>query len=155
MEFRKIGENELDSLVSMRISYLREDFSDTSDEQFDRIAKNLPTYFENHINKDLFAFGAFDDNKIVSVALLLVIEKPCNPRFISGKTGEVFNVYTLSEYRRQGLAMNTLQLLMEYAEELNLDIVNLKATKDGYPLYKKCGFVKDKLSCIPMRYSFE
>lgn len=155
MEFRRIDKNELDSLVAMRILYLREDFSDTSDEQFDRIAKNLPTYFENHINKDLFAFGAFDDNKIVSVALLLVIEKPCNPRFISGKTGEVFNVYTLSEYRRQGLAMNTLQLLMEYAKEIKLDLVELKATKDGYPLYKKYGFAEDKLSCIPMRYSFE
>lgn len=155
MEFRRIGKDEIDLLVKMRVLYLREDFRNTPDEKFARIAENLPAFFERHIETDLFAFGAFENSEIVSVALLLVVEKPCNPRFITGKTGEIFNVYTLPEYRRQGISINLMKLFMDYAKEINLDFVELKATKDGYPLYKKLGFVEDKLSCVPMKYCFD
>lgn len=144
MEFRRICKNETDSLVKMRLLYLREDFCDASDEQFAKIAENLPAYFEKHIDTDLFAFGAFDNGEIVSSALLLVVEKPCNPRFITGKTGDIFNVYTLPEYRRQGIAMKLMKLLMDCAKEIDLDFVELKATKDGCHLYKRLGFVEER-----------
>ncbi len=155
MEFRRLGKNEIVSLVKMRILYLREDFKETTDEQFENIEKNLYSYFEKHIDSDLFAFGAMENDKIISVALLLIIEKPCNPRFITGKTGEVFSVYTLPEYRRQGIAMKVMKMLMQFAEDNTLDIVNLKATQDGFPLYKKLGFIEDSLCCMPMKYTFE
>lgn len=155
MEFRRLGKNEIDSLVKMRIMYLREDFKEATEKQFAEIEENLYSYFEKHIDKDLFAFGAMENDKIISAALLLIVEKPCNPRFITGKTGEVFSVYTLPEYRRQGIAMNVMKMLMRFSQEKNLDIVNLKATQDGYPLYKKLGFVEDSLCCVPMKYIFD
>lgn len=103
----------------------------------------------------MFAFGAFDHEKLVSIALLLIVEKPCNPRFVNGKTGDVLNVYTLPEYRRQGIATKAIKMLMAFAKKNKLDFVELKATKDGYALYKKIGFITDPAGYIPMKYSFE
>lgn len=154
MEYRLITTNEIDDLVEMRIKYLKEDFKYVSEESFNVVRNNLPEYFKSHINKDLFAFGAFCGGKIISTAILLIIEKPCNPRFINGRTGEVFNVYTLDEYRRQGAAYNLLKMLMEFAEECKLDLIELKAAKDGYPLYKRLGFYESNADYIPMKFNF-
>ncbi len=153
MEYRLITKNEIDDLVDMRIKYLQEDFKFTSNECFNEVRKNLPEYFENHLNKDLFAFGAFCGTKMISAAMLLIIEKPCNPCFIKGRVGEVFNVYTLEEYRRKGAAYNLLKNLLEFAKKRNLDLIELKATNDGYPLYKKLGFYEADTDYIPMKIS--
>lgn len=154
MEFCRLGKNDINSLVKMRIMYLREDFTESTDEQFTEIEKNLYSYFEKHLNNDLFAFGAMENDNIISTALLLIIEKPCNPRFITGKTGEVFSVYTLPEYRRQGNAMKIMEMLLNFSKEINLDIINLKATHDGLPMYKKIGFIEDNSNCTSMKYIF-
>lgn len=44
MTFRRVHKNESNLLVDMRIMYLCEDFKDTSNDQFDQIAENLPSY---------------------------------------------------------------------------------------------------------------
>lgn len=103
--------------------------------------KSLPLYFEKHLNQDCFGFVARDGKTIAAVALLQVIEKPANPHFINGLIGEVLSVYTRPEYRRQGLCLNLMKLLIEGAKEKGLDKIQLKTTEDGYLVYKKAGFV--------------
>ncbi len=71
MKYRVINKDRINDLVDMRLKYLREDFQSTSEESFNLVRDNLPKYFENHLNTDLFAFGAFCDDKIVSTAFLL------------------------------------------------------------------------------------
>lgn len=154
MEYHIINKDRINDLVDMRLKYLREDFQSTSEESFDLVRKNLPKYFENHLNRDLFAFGAFCSDKIISTAFLLIIEKPCNPRFTTGRTGEIFSVYTLEDYRRQGIAYDLLKMLMEFAEKTRLDLVELKATKEGYSLYKKLGFYENYNDYVPMKFNF-
>lgn len=154
MEYCIINKDRINDLVDMRLKYLREDFQSTSEESFDLVRKNLPEYFENHLNKDLFAFGAFCGDKIISTAFLLIIEKPCNPRFTTGRIGEIFSVYTLEDYRRQGIAYDLLKMLMEFAEKQHLDLVELKATKEGYSLYKKLGFYENYNDYVPMKFNF-
>lgn len=149
-----INKDRINDLVDMRLKYLREDFQSTSEESFNLVRNNLPKYFENHLNRDLFAFGAFCGDKIVSTVFLLIIEKPCNPRFTTGRIGEIFSVYTLEEYRRQGAAYNLLKMLMEFAKNHRLDLIELKATKEGYSLYKKLGFSENTANYVPMRFNF-
>lgn len=50
------------------------------------------------------------------------------------------NVYTKSEYRRQGLAGKLLKMMLADSEKMGLDFVELKATDSGYNLYKSIGF---------------
>ena len=81
-----------------------------------------------------------DDGSIVSLALMLVSEKPPNPRFPHGRIGTVFNVFTVPEHRRRGLARQVMGALVEDARLRGLDLVELNATDDGYDLYKSLGF---------------
>lgn len=52
------------------------------------------------------------------------------------------NMYTAPEYRRQGIAYQTLNLLVEAAKAKEITQIALEATNMGRPLYEKYGFMK-------------
>ena len=54
----------------------------------------------------------------------------------------IMNMYTKPEYRRKGIANNTLKLLVEDARCRGINAISLEATRMGRPLYEKFGFVK-------------
>ncbi|MEE0349236.1 MAG: GNAT family N-acetyltransferase, partial [Lachnospiraceae bacterium] len=60
----------------------------------------------------------------------------------SGKIAYIMNMYTAPEYRRQGIAFHTLDLLVKAAKERGISQIALEATDMGRPLYEKYGFVK-------------
>lgn len=144
---------DLDSIVQMRMNYIYEDYKTISQDDKQLILKQLPEYFIKHLGKDVFAFIAKNNDKIVSMALLVVMEKPANMSFKTGLVGEVLSVITLEQYRRQGIATNVLKSLIDFAKNKKLNYVKLSASEDGYPLYKKLGFKeKEKSKFTEMKY---
>ena len=152
MEVAMATMKDIEQLVEMRIAYLKEDKKDMSEEQLMTIIGQLPTFFKNHLGNDLLGFIVNSGQEILSTALLLIIHKPANPSFPTGKIGEVLNVYTRPEYRHQGMARKIMKNLIEYAKEQQLDYVELSATEDGYPLYKALGFKDVHSDYHPMKY---
>ena len=139
----KAGINDIDALVKMRLEYLIEDNGNLNDSEVIEIKRELPDYFKKHISNDLFIFAVREEQTIVACAFLLVIEKPMSPAFIKGKTGTVLNVYTCPDYRHKGYARLIMETLLEEAKKLQLSVVDLKSTDDGYYLYKSVGFADD------------
>ncbi len=60
----------------------------------------------------------------------------------SGNKAYIMNMYTASEYRRQGITLHTLDLLVSDAKQQGVSQIALEATDMGRPLYAKYGFVK-------------
>ena len=146
---------DLDQLVRLRLAYLTEDFGTLTDEQSLEVRTELPAYFQHHLQHDLLAFVARDDldedERIVSCAWLLLVPKPSSPRFPRGRTGVLFNVYTDPAHRRRGLARRVMGALIEEAYRRQLDVLELNATDDGYPLYRSLGFTDDSSTHRAMR----
>lgn len=140
MIFEKASIEYCEQLVKLRILYLTEDHGTLSSEDTKRISDSLPDYYKKHLNKDLFVYICRNENEIVSCCFLLVTEKPANPDFINGKTGTVLNVYTKPEHRKKGYARKLIESMLADAKTMELDYVELKATEDGYSLYKDVGF---------------
>ncbi len=143
--FEKAGINDLNSLVELRIEYLTEDYQDISESQIIQISERLPSYYHNHLNKDLFVYVCREKEKIIGCCFLYIMEKTPNPTFVNGITGTVLNVYTRPEYRKKGIAGKLIKLLLSDSAKMGLDFVELKATDAGYNLYKSIGF-KDVIS---------
>ena len=106
--------------------------------------KQLPGYFERELGKKLIAFVARAEGRLVATAYLLIIEKPANPSFLNGLDSEVLSVYTEEGYRGRGICTNLMKNMIDYAREHKISRIDLMATKDGYPVYKKLGF-EDKV----------
>lgn len=122
--------------------YLREDRGSLTEAEEAVLNRSLPDYFRRNIGTMFFAYIAEVSGKAVSTAYLAVSEKPANPAFITGKIGTVLNVYTHPAYRRKGYATKVLERLIEKAKEQNLSKIELSATTDGKPVYKKLGFIE-------------
>lgn len=142
VEFLIADKSEIPELVRMRIAYVLEDFENVSEEQIAEMKKRLPDYFERKLGSELIAFVAKDGSRIVGTALLHIAEIPANPRVMSGLCGEVLNVLTEKEYRGQGICSKLMGMLVEYGKSHDLARIDLSATDDGYPVYKKVGFVE-------------
>jgi len=140
MHFEKAVLSDIPALTDLRIAYLQEDLGAIAEDALHSIRAALPVYFEKHLNNDLMAFVAREGGTIISCAFLLIVEKPMSPAFITGKTATVMNVYTMPEHRHKGYARKLMTLLLEDAKALDVSIVELKATEDGYPLYRSLGF---------------
>lgn len=140
MIFDKATIEDIGVLTDLRIAYLNEDLGVISNENLELMQASLPSYYEKHLNKDLMAYVARDEMDIVSCAFLLIVEKPMSPSFITGKIGTVLNVYTKPDYRKKGYAKKLITTMLEDAKAEGLSIIELKATEDGYSLYKSVGF---------------
>lgn len=140
MIFDKATIEDIGVLTDLRIAYLNEDLGVISNENLELMQVSLPSYYEKHLNKDLMAYVARNEMDIVSCAFLLIVEKPMSPSFITGKTGTVLNVYTKPDYRKKGYAKKLITTMLEDAKAEGLSIIELKATEDGYSLYKSVGF---------------
>ena len=151
--FGQASLNDVSELVRLRIGYLTADFGALDPVQEEALWRELPAYFELHLDFDLLAFVARDDDsgQIVCCAWLLLVTKPPSPRFPRGQTGTLFNVYTVPEHRRRGLAREVMLRLIDAARDLDLDVLELHATEDGYPLYRGLGFEDDSSSHVAMR----
>ncbi len=144
--------NDINDLVILRIEYLLSDYKVIEEDKLTIIKNNLPNYFMEHLNKDLFAYVCKNNNEIIGCVFLYVSYKPSNPSFINGRTGTVMNAYIKEEYRKQGIGKKLIESIINKGKELNLDYIDLQATEDGYNLYKKIGFVDTSSKYRYMKY---
>lgn len=152
MNVDKAAMRDATALTDMRLQYLREDMGGLDAEAEAALKRALPGYFRAHLGRDLYAYVIREGRSIVSCALLLIVEKPMSPAFPNGKTGIVLNVYTRPSHRRRGFAGRIMAALTDAARAMDLSVVELKATQEGYPLYRKAGFHDDPSKYRPMRW---
>ena len=155
MKLRKADIKDINQLVEMRIGYLKEDYGTLSEEQIGGISEQLPSYFKSHLNKDLYVYVAECNGEIISTVFMLVVEKPANPSFLTGKIGTFLNVYTKENFRKKGIANSLVETALKDAEKLSLSYVDLQATKDGYSLYLKNNFKEQKSEYTYMKYNIQ
>ena len=152
MRAEKAGFADVDELTALRLDYLTEDNGSLEHRDAETIRNSLPGYIHEHLNKDLIVYVIREDGIIVSCAFLLIIMKPMSPAFINGKTATVLNVYTRPAYRRRGYARMIMNTMIADAEEQNIDVIELKATEDGYDLYRSVGFDDDRTKYHLMKW---
>ena len=109
LEYSRATQQDSKELAQRRLDYLREDLGTLAPEEEQTLTANLPRYFSEHLEKNLFAFVAKDSGRIVATALLVLVEKPCSPSFPRGRIGEVLSVYTMPQYRRKGIAAELMK----------------------------------------------
>jgi ribosomal protein S18 acetylase RimI-like enzyme len=58
----------------------------------------------------------------------------------SGASAGIYYVSTRPDFRRRGLGMSIMKIMMSRSRTAGYDKVTLLATPSGYPLYRRCGF---------------
>ena len=72
---------------------------------------------------------------------LIVIPWPPGPMTMDPRCGFVFNVYTSTAHRKQGLARRLMDAMHDYCRSEGIERVVLNASTFGKPLYDAMGYV--------------
>lgn len=142
-EYRKASIKDLDLLVKTRIEVLRAANKLSMDTDMSGVEAESYKYYESAFeNGSHTAYLVFDNDKVIGagdISYYTVMPTYHNP---SGKKAYVMNMYTNPDYRRKGIAMKTLDLLVSDARNRGVNCISLEATDMGRPLYEKYGFVQ-------------
>lgn len=144
---RQIEKEDWKQLIDLRIAFLKELGHSVN---YDACHAQMNTYLTDHLNQSVTVLGAFDGAKMVGCAYLLFQDRPYHDSFAHGKIGEVVNVYTLPDYRRQGIAGQMMDAIIAIAKERGLDQLRLNASQAGRGVYEQKGFVDNPPKDPPM-----
>lgn len=140
IQYRKLTKKEIDTFIEMRICQLREE---GSKENID-LKPALKDYYNRHMADGTFvSWLAVDGNKIVGTSGMSFIEKPPYFSCPNGKIGILSSMFTVNEYRRQGIAKELLTRVVSEAKEYGCGCIQITASDMGVLLYTDFGFVKN------------
>ena len=140
VEFRRATREDVAAFAAIRVEFLT---LIRTIEDADEFYRHTLDYLYAHIDQDdLLIYLAVDQGKIVSTCMACLFQTAPLPSCITGRSAELLNVYTLSDYRRMGLAETLIRLLIEALQQRGVEKVLLDYTDDGLPLYEKLGFTR-------------
>ena len=148
LNYRRLTEADLEVFIEMRIHQLREE---GATEEMD-LKPALRDYYHRHMADGTFvSWIAVDGERIVGTSGMSFVEKPPYFGCPSGKVGLLSSMFTLEEYRRQGIAKALLTKVMQEAKEYGCGVVQITPSDMGMLLYTNFGFVKHEKF---MQYQF-
>ncbi len=139
IRYKKAETKDIPELMEIRLEMLRDVNDLPSNYTFSKeLMQKSKEYFESSSQTTILAF----DDDIVGCATMCYIEVMPTFSHPGGLRGHLMNVYTKTKYRRQGIARQMLNLLIEEARKKRITEITLDATQEGRPLYRECGFTE-------------
>ena len=138
MEYRIATAKDIDLLMSSRLEMLKVVNGLPQDYQYDDVIVNESRdYF---LNGDHITVLAIDNGEAIGCASMSFMRIMPTFSHPTGKRAHLMNVYTRSEYRRQGIARKMVEILIDETWKRGATEISLDATTMGRPLYESLGF---------------
>lgn len=140
---KKAASADIETIIEYRIIFLQEAQGIPGKELELSLRKSLRQYFTKSLENDSFVFWIAEyENKSIGFSGMVIREQPGNFEFPNGKTAYILNMFTPKEYRNNGIGTLLFQKLIDEAKQRNLDRIDLHATLDGEPIYRRFGFIE-------------
>ena len=138
VEFKIATNDDIELLMSSRLEMLKVVNNLPQDYEYtDEIINESRDYF---LNGDQVTVLALDGDVVAGCASMSFMRIMPTFSHPTGKRAHLMNVYTRSEYRRQGIARKMVNMLIDETWKRGATEISLDATKMGRPLYESLGF---------------
>lgn len=146
LKIRELGVKDIDIIVPLRVSLQVFDYGKRNiivDE--DNLAKATKEYLINNLNKNLFMFGGFVQEKLVSLCGYNIIEFFPTHENNTGKEANICSVITMEEYRGKGYMTKLFKECLDHINQNGFKSCRLVASNPiALKIYEKFGFEKYK-----------
>ena len=138
IEYRIATDKDIELLMSSRLEMLKVVNDLPQDYVYsDEIVNESRDYF---LNGDQVTVLALDGDVVAGCASMSFMHIMPTFSHPTGKRAHLMNVYTRSEYRRQGIARKMVNMLIDETWKRGATEISLDATTMGRPLYESLGF---------------
>ena len=142
--YKKADSGDIELLVKTRLIVIRTVFKALDESLVPLLEKESRDYYISSIASDMHtAYIIYDEEKFIGAGGISYYRVMPTPNIPDGRKAYIMNMYTAPEYRRRGIGMKTLGLLVEDARSKGVGYISLEASPMGRPLYEKYGFVPD------------
>ena len=138
MLIREITQDDVETIAHMRVLMLDE----VTDEPLPwQLEGSVRRFVWKHM-QDNTCLGvvAEDEGKVIADAVIYLFETMPDEVNVPGLTAMLYNVYTLPEYRGQGIMAQMLPEVIRLAREAGAVELKMTAEKKAIPLYERMGF---------------
>ena len=138
MIIRKIIPADIESIVNMRMRMLVET---TDDPMPDGLDKQIRRFVRRHM-EDGTCMGvlAEQNGQVIADAVIYIFETMPDEINVVGRTAMLYNVYTIPEFRDQGIMTKMLPVVIDLAREAGAVELKMTAAPKAIPLYERMGF---------------
>lgn len=141
-EYKRATIDDIDELVRTRIIVLRAANKLSDDADMSTVEQESYVYYKQALEADEhIAYLVYDNGKFIGAGAVSFYQVMPTYHNSTGKKAYIMNMYTAPEYRKQGIAFHTLDLLVKEAKEQGVLQIALEATDMGRLLYERYGFV--------------
>ncbi len=152
-EFRFANNTDIDQLIKLRFQMQKEVHKANEIVLNQNYRNKLIHFFNKNITSKSYVSAVAEiDNKIISAIGLSTYEKPPSITGASGIVGYITNVYTLPDYRGNGIASELMRMIIQYAKENQFDKLHLTSIDSAKKVYDNAGFKRPRY--IPMELIF-
>lgn len=145
IEYKRADIHDIDLLIDYRVEFLAAHFGPQDKAVEQPFRTEMRSYLEQTIpNNTYICYYAVCDNVVAGIGGMVIRQRPGNFINPAGRDGYIMSMYTLPEYRRRGIAINIVNLLVKAGKALGVNVFELHATEEGEPVYIKDGFKKHR-----------
>ena len=142
LRYIKASLDDLNFLVESRVEVLRAANELSADTDMSEVERTSREYYQHALADGTHtAYLVYDGDAFVGAGGVSYYQVMPTYHGPSGWKAYIMNMYVKPEYRRQGIALKTLDLLVKDAKAKGVDAITLEATRMGRPLYEAYGFV--------------
>ena len=136
---RQANVGDTEALTALRLRFLQE-IGYGGDDVSDAVRE----YFEHSVPTGEFvAWLAQRSGQIVGTSGLVFVRKPPHGRNLTGREAHVMNMYTIPQYRRQGVATALLESIRRFVVDAGVTCIRLNTTVGATRVYHALGFRSD------------
>jgi GNAT superfamily N-acetyltransferase len=138
-------EEDIPLLIQYRVEFMYEfmyEFvKEVAANDVETLKNNLDIYLRRAIPAKIFiAWYARCGDAFAGMGGIIIREMAPNILNLTGMQGYIVNMYTLPQFRKQGISSSILSRLIDSAKEQGVTSFELHASPSGEPVYIKRGF---------------
>ena len=138
MLIREITPEDVEIIARMRVQMLDEVTEDPLPWQLEGSVRRF--VWKHMQDRTCLGVVAEEDGKVIADAVIYLFETMPDEVNVRGLTAMLYNVYTLPEYRGQGIMARMLPEVIRLAKEAGAVELKMTAEKKAIPLYERMGF---------------
>ena len=138
MTIREINLGDVGIITRMRIQMLDEVTEEPLPEGLDSSVHHF--ILKHMMDETCLGVVAEQDGQVIADAVIYLFETMPDEVNITGMTAILYNVYTLPQFRGQGIMARMLPEVIRLAREAGAVELKMTAEKKAIPLYERMGF---------------
>lgn len=144
VEVRKLNIENIEEIIPLRINLQKNDFKNNLEISEKFLINATREFLNMNLNNDLFMYGTYVQNKLVSICGLSIFKYFPQADDLSCKVGYITCVYTKDNYRNNGYQKMVFDECINYGKTLGIKRFKL-STKNpiAMKMYEKYGFHND------------